>query len=122
MQISAAVKEALTKGFANGLIPAIAQDAKTNQVLMLAWMSEESLARSIESRRATYFSRSRNEIWVKGETSGNFQEIVEISFDCDGDAILLKVNQSGSACHTGEKSCFHNDLLEISKEKTDESI
>ena len=122
MQITTAIKEALTKGFANGLIPAIAQDARTNQVLMLAWMNQESLAKTIESRRATYFSRSRNEIWVKGETSGNFQEVEEILFDCDGDAILLKVNQNGNACHTGEKSCFHNDLLEISKEKTDESI
>jgi len=121
MQISVAVKEALTKGFANGLIPAIAQDATTNQVLMLAWMSDESLAKTIESRRATYFSRSRNEIWVKGETSGNFQEVVEILFDCDGDAILLKVNQIGNACHTGAATCFHNDLLEISQEKTSES-
>jgi len=116
MQITTAIKEALTKGFANGLIPAIAQDARTNQVLMLAWMSEESLVKTIESKRATYFSRSRNEIWVKGETSGHFQEVVEISFDCDGDAILLKVNQIGNACHTGAVTCFHNDLLEISKE------
>jgi len=116
MQISVAVKEALTKGFANGLIPAIAQDATTNQVLMLAWMSEESLAKTIDSKRATYFSRSRKDIWVKGETSGQFQEVVEISFDCDGDAILLKVNQIGSACHTGAVTCFHNDLLEISNE------
>lgn len=120
MQISVAVKEALTKGFtngfANGLIPAISQDATTNQVLMLAWMSQESLAKTIESKRATYFSRSRNDIWVKGETSGHFQEVVEISFDCDGDAILLKVNQIGNACHTGAVTCFHNDLLEIFKE------
>lgn len=106
MNIPAQIKEALSKG----LITAIAQDAESNEVLMLAWMNEEALFKTIESKRATYFSRSRNSLWVKGETSGHFQEVVEIKFDCDGDAVLLKINQIGAACHTGEKSCFHNEF------------
>lgn len=106
MNIPAQIKEALS----NGLISAIAQDAESNEVLMLAWMNEEALLKTIESKRATYFSRSRNSLWVKGETSGHFQEVVEIKFDCDGDAVLLKINQIGAACHTGEKSCFHNEF------------
>jgi len=92
------------------LIPAIAQDVHTNEVLMLAYMNAESLARTIETGRATYWSRSRNELWEKGATSGNTQGVVSISVDCDGDAILLQVNQRGPACHTGEQSCFHNDV------------
>lgn len=106
MQIPSQIKRALS----NGLITAIAQDATSNEVLMLAWMDEAALIRTIESKRATYFSRSRNQLWVKGESSGNFQEVLDIKFDCDGDAILLKVNQIGAACHTGERSCFHNEL------------
>ena len=106
MNIPTQIKEALSKG----LISAIAQDAESNEVLMLAWMNEEALFKTIESKRATYFSRSRNSLWVKGETSGHFQEVVEIKFDCDGDAVLLKINQIGAACHTGEKSCFHNEF------------
>jgi phosphoribosyl-AMP cyclohydrolase len=106
MNIPAQIKEALS----NGLISAIAQDAESNEVLMLAWMNEEALLKTIESKRATYFSRSRNSLWVKGETSGHFQEVVEIKFDCDGDAVLLKIIQIGAACHTGEKSCFHNEF------------
>lgn len=106
MQIPSQIKRALS----NGLITAIAQDATSNEVLMLAWMDEAALIRTIESKRATYFSRSRNQLWVKGESSGNFQEVVDIKFDCDGDAVLLKVNQIGAACHTGERSCFHNEL------------
>ena len=106
MNIPAQIKEALSKG----LIAAIAQDANTNEVLMMAWMNEAALLKTFESKRATYFSRSRNSLWVKGETSGHFQEVLEIKFDCDGDAVLLKVNQTGAACHTGQKSCFHNEL------------
>ena len=106
MNIPAQIKESLSKG----LIAAIAQDAKTNEVLMIAWMNEEALTKTIESKRATYFSRSRNSLWVKGETSGHFQEVLSIDFDCDGDAVLMKVNQTGAACHTGEKSCFHNAI------------
>ena len=89
------------------LVPAIAQDAHTGEVLMLAYMNEEALALTIETGRATYWSRSRNELWEKGATSGNTQGVVSISLDCDGDAILLRVNQHGPACHTGEQSCFH---------------
>jgi phosphoribosyl-AMP cyclohydrolase len=92
------------------LIPAIAQDAHTNEVLMLAYMNTESLARTIETGHATYWSRSRNELWEKGSTSGNTQGVVSISLDCDGDAILLQVNQHGPACHTGKQSCFHNNI------------
>ncbi len=98
------------------LIPAIAQDSKTGEVLMLAYMNHESLAQTLETGKATYWSRSRNEIWVKGATSGHTQEVIAISLDCDGDALLLKVNQVGAACHTGDKTCFHNPL-EISSEK-----
>ena len=92
------------------LIPAIAQDAKTSEVLMLAYMNRQSLALTLKSGRATYWSRSRNELWEKGATSGNTQRVLSISLDCDGDAILIKVEQSGAACHTGEQSCFHNQL------------
>jgi len=106
MNIPVQIQSALAKG----LIAAIAQDVKSNEVLMLAWMNEEALLKTIETKRATYFSRSRNSLWVKGETSGHFQEVVDISFDCDGDAVLLKVSQIGSACHTGQRSCFHNEL------------
>ena len=92
------------------LIPAIAQDSKTGEVLMLAYMNRQTLALTLESGRATYWSRSRNELWEKGATSGNTQRVLAISLDCDGDAILIKVEQSGAACHTGEQSCFHNQL------------
>jgi phosphoribosyl-AMP cyclohydrolase len=92
------------------LIPAIAQDAKTGEVLMLAYMNRQSLALTLKSGRATYWSRSRNELWEKGATSGNKQMVLAISLDCDGDAILIKVEQSGAACHTGEQSCFHNQV------------
>jgi len=92
------------------LIPAIAQDAKTGEVLMLAYMNLESLAQTLATGKATYWSRSRSELWVKGATSGHTQEVIAISLDCDGDALLLKVNQVGAACHTGDKTCFHNPL------------
>ncbi len=92
----------------NGLIPAIAQDEKTAEVLMMAWMNRESLELTLSSGFATYFSRSRNSLWKKGETSGHFQEVVSIAADCDFDCILLSVKQVGAACHTGKKSCFFN--------------
>lgn len=104
MNIPAEIEAALDKG----LIAAIAQDATSDEVLMLAWMNREALIKTLQTKRATYFSRSRQRLWVKGESSGHFQEVVDLKFDCDGDAILLKVNQTGAACHTGEKSCFHN--------------
>lgn len=95
----------------NGLIPAIAQDAKTGEVLMMAWMNEESLQLTITSGYATYYSRSRKSLWKKGDTSGHFQEVVSLQADCDFDCILLKVKQTGVACHTGVMSCFFNEIL-----------
>lgn len=95
---------------AQGLIPAIAQDANTGEVLMLAWMNEESLRRTQETGWATYWSRSRQQFWVKGETSGHMQRVLEISTDCDADALLLRVEQTGPACHTGARSCFFQPL------------
>ena len=91
----------------NGLIPAIVQDAKTNVVLMLAYMNQEAWEETLSTGKATYYSRSRKELWVKGKTSGNLQLIREIRIDCDDDTVLLKVEQlGGAACHTGHKSCF----------------
>ena len=95
----------------DALMPAIAQDSLSGEVLMLAYVNAESLALTIESGFATYFSRSRNQIWKKGETSGHLQKIVSISLDCDGDAILFQVIQEGSACHTGEFTCFHQEVF-----------
>ncbi|MEI8055982.1 MAG: phosphoribosyl-AMP cyclohydrolase [Actinomycetes bacterium] len=96
---------------ANGLVAAIAQQCDTGEVLMLAWMDDEALRRTIESGRATYWSRSRQEYWAKGDTSGHIQLVREIRLDCDGDAILLRVDQVGAACHTGERTCFDADVL-----------
>ena len=101
--------EALLKDPA-ALIPAIVQDVSSNEVLMLAYMNAQSLALTLSTGKATYWSRSRNELWVKGATSGHFQEVHSVSLDCDGDALLLKVTQTGAACHTGERSCFHTPL------------
>lgn len=92
---------------ANGLIAAIAQDADTGEILMLAWMNAEALTATIETKRATYWSRSRDKLWIKGETSGHFQDVQEILIDCDQDAIVMKVRQTDAACHTGRKSCFY---------------
>ena len=94
-----------------GLIPAIVQDVNTKQVLMLAYMNEESLERTLETRQTWFWSRSRKELWNKGATSGNTQEVVEIFFDCDSDTLLVLVNPAGPACHTGKTTCFHNPLL-----------
>ncbi|RKY31553.1 MAG: phosphoribosyl-AMP cyclohydrolase [Candidatus Omnitrophota bacterium] len=90
-----------------GLIPAIIQDYKTKQVLMLAYMNKNSLLRTIKSGKTCFWSRSRREYWVKGETSGNFQFVKTIAYDCDMDALLIKVRQKGVACHTGNRSCFY---------------
>lgn len=92
------------------LIPAIAQDFKTGEVLMLAYMNTQSLAITIETGRATYWSRSRNELWEKGATSGHTQRVISIALDCDGDSLLLQVEQVDAACHTGDRSCFHRSL------------
>ena len=94
-----------------GLVPAIAQDAATGEVLMLAWMNEESLRLTLETGFATYFSRSRQQLWKKGETSGHTQRVLGVKYDCDGDTLLLTVEQTGPACHTGARSCFFNDLM-----------
>jgi phosphoribosyl-AMP cyclohydrolase len=91
---------------ARGLIPAVAQDHATGAVLMLAWMNADSVARTLATGRVTYWSRSRGELWEKGATSGNVQELVEMRIDCDRDALLLIVRQTGPACHTGRRSCF----------------
>lgn len=93
-----------------GLVPAIVQ-ADTGEVLMMAWMDDHALAHSLMTRKGTYFSRSRNEYWVKGQTSGNVQEVIGARLDCDGDTILLTVRQSGGACHTGDRTCFDADDL-----------
>lgn len=97
----------------NGLVPVIVQDVHTNQVLMLAYMNEESLRLSIETKLATYYSRSRKSLWIKGETSGHYQHIQDILVDCDNDTLLLKVEQDGAACHTGKYSCFIEILKEM---------
>jgi len=91
---------------ANGLVPAVAQDAKDGRVLMVAWMNRESLTRTLTTREVTYWSRSRGELWRKGQTSGHTQRLVEAWIDCDGDTLLLKVDQTGAACHTGAPTCF----------------
>lgn len=91
---------------AQGLVPVIAQDSTSGQVLMLAWMNRQALELTLETRRGTYFSRSRSRIWVKGEESGNVQEVISLSLDCDGDAIVMSVQQHGPACHMGSVTCF----------------
>lgn len=93
--------------FRDGLVHAIAVDHETGEVLMLAHMNREAFEKTVETGEAHYWSRSREELWKKGETSGNFQEVEEIRIDCDGDAVLLEVDQKGGACHTGHYSCFH---------------
>ena len=97
----------------DGLVPAIAQQWDTGEVLMLAWVNAEALAQTLRTRRATYYSRSRQELWVKGETSGHTQVVRRVGTDCDGDTILYVVEQTGPACHTGARTCFTGrDLLE----------
>lgn len=96
---------------ADGLFAAVAQERGTGRVLMVAWMDDEALARTLATRRATYYSRSRAQHWVKGETSGHTQHVHSVRLDCDGDAVLLEVDQTGPACHTGEQSCFEADVL-----------
>ena len=94
----------------DGLVPCIVQDAQTLQVLMLAYMNKESLEKTMETGLATYWSRSRKSIWVKGETSGHYQHVKEILVDCDEDTILIKVDQDTAACHTGKYSCFYRNI------------
>ena len=92
----------------HGLVPAVVQDVKTNAVVMLAYMNKESLQLTVQTGYTWFWSRSRQELWNKGATSGNLQKVVEMYYDCDGDALLVKAELSGPACHTGEYSCFHN--------------
>jgi phosphoribosyl-AMP cyclohydrolase len=93
-----------------GLIPAVVQDVENGDVLMMAWMNRESLRRTLEERRTVFWSRSRRELWRKGDTSGHIQHVEEVRADCDGDVLLVRVHQVGAACHTGERSCFHRAL------------
>jgi phosphoribosyl-AMP cyclohydrolase len=95
----------------DGLVCAVAQQIGTNEVLMVAWMDDEALHRTLTSGRATYWSRSREEYWVKGESSGHTQAVHEVRLDCDGDTILVVVDQQGAACHTGSRTCFDTDVL-----------
>lgn len=94
----------------DGLVAAVVREHRTGEVLMLAWMDDEALRRTLHTGRATYWSRSRREYWVKGETSGHHQYVRSVVLDCDGDALLVTVEQVGPACHTGARSCFHRDL------------
>lgn len=97
---------------ANGLIPAIAQDADSHEVLMMAWMNADAVARTVQTGRVTYWSRSRASFWVKGESSGHVQELVEFRIDCDRDCLLVLVRQTGPACHTNRRSCFYTAIRE----------
>ena len=95
-----------------GLIPVIAQDATTGEVLMMAWMNVDAVKKTLETRRVTYWSRSRQSFWIKGETSGHTQELVDLRLDCDRDCLLAVVNQVGAACHTGRRNCFYTSVLD----------
>lgn len=106
----------------NGLIPAIAQDAGTGEVLMMAWMNREAVERTLETGRVTYWSRSRSAFWIKGETSGHTQTLVEFRVDCDRDCLLLKVEQIGPACHTNRISCFYTLVEEGEEQITSDPV
>jgi len=93
-----------------GLIPCIAQDAQTHEVLMMAWMNAASIAKTLETRKVTYWSRSRQAFWVKGESSGHVQELVDLRVDCDRDCLIALVNQTGPACHTNRRTCFYTAI------------
>lgn len=101
------------KWTSDGLVPAIAQDAKTGRILMMAWMNREALAKTAETKTAVYYSRSRQKLWPKGESSGHVQTVLDIQLDCDADVIILKIEQIGGiACHTGRESCFYRSLID----------
>ena len=116
-QLPAPLKDRISFNL-DGLVPAIAQQHDTGEVLMLAWMTAETLAETLATGRACYYSRSRNAFWRKGDTSGHIQLVKSVHLDCDGDTILLKIDQHGAACHTGEKSCFFTpiDITDIPAE------
>ena len=115
MTLDPAVASRLKRDAA-GLFTAVVQERGTGQVLMVAWMDDDALARTLETREATYYSRSRAEQWVKGATSGHTQHVHSVRLDCDGDTVLLEVDQVGAACHTGDHSCFDADVLLASEE------
>lgn len=96
---------------AAGLLPAIVQDVTNGDVLMMAWMNDHALAHTLATKKGTYWSRSRQSYWIKGETSGHTQRVEEVRLDCDGDTVLLKIEQTGAACHTGDRTCFDADRL-----------
>ncbi len=100
----------LKKG-SDGLVPVVVQDAENDEVLMVAYMNQEAYEKTLESGMMTYYSRSRDELWIKGMTSGHFQKVRELRIDCDNDTILAKVLQTGAACHTGNRSCFYRELI-----------
>lgn len=107
--------------WSDGLVPAIVQDAETRQVLMMAYMNRESLKLSLESGETWFWSRSRQELWHKGATSGNVQTITSLKYDCDGDTLLVEVKPNGPACHTGEVTCFHNEIVGLPQNSTEQS-
>jgi phosphoribosyl-AMP cyclohydrolase len=102
---------------AQGLVAAVAQQYDTGEVLMVGWMDDEALRRTLTSGRVTYFSRSRRAYWRKGDTTGHVQRVVEVRLDCDGDAVLVRVDQTGAACHTGARTCFDADQLPVTGEQ-----
>jgi phosphoribosyl-AMP cyclohydrolase len=105
------IPEEISAHFAAGtLVAAIAQDSASKEILMMAWMNQEALETTLKTGKVTYWSRSRNQLWTKGESSGHTQKLISMRYDCDGDALLLEVEQTGSACHTGERSCFYREL------------
>ncbi len=104
----------------DGLIPAIAQDYKTKEVLMLAYMNKEAFDLTVKTGRGTYYSRSRQSLWIKGETSGHYQYVKEIRYDCDCDTILLLIEQVGAACHTGNRSCFYRKIEDFKGEENND--
>ncbi|GII54002.1 phosphoribosyl-AMP cyclohydrolase [Planotetraspora thailandica] len=110
MGLDPKIAERLKRG-PDGLVPAVVQQHDTGEVLMLAWMDDEALHRTLTTGRATYWSRSRGEYWVKGDTSGHVQWVKQVALDCDADTILLRVHQVGAACHTGDRTCFDADVL-----------
>ena len=114
MSLDPAVAERL-KRTAEGLVPAVVQQFDTGEVLMLGWMDDEALHRTLTTGRATYWSRSRREYWVKGETSGHIQRVKEVRLDCDADTLLVKVDQEGPACHTGTRTCFDDGLIGVAE-------
>ena len=111
MSITSPEVAARVRWNADGLVCAVVQQYDTREVLMVAWMSSEALDRTLETREATYWSRSRQELWIKGATSGHTQAVHEVRLDCDGDTLLVLVDQQGAACHTGDRTCFDADVV-----------